>query len=74
MQKIGLFLLAAGVAVIVGYIIWGFVEYLVGFLPWPLRIAIAAIPAGGILILASLIWERMKKSKEEKEKFKGVNQ
>ncbi|MCD5413190.1 MAG: hypothetical protein LR006_03700 [Dehalococcoidia bacterium] len=74
MQKIGLFLLAAGAAVIVGYGVYYLVEYVVGHLAWPLRIAIAAAPAGGILILASLIRERVKKSKEEGDRFKGVDQ
>jgi hypothetical protein len=41
-------------------------------LPLPVKIAIAAIAVGLIILLASLGWERFRTSKEEKEKFKGV--
>jgi membrane protein implicated in regulation of membrane protease activity len=74
MQKIGLFLLAAGAAVIVGYWIYGFIEWVAPLLPWPLKAAIVAFLLGGIVIVASLIRERVKKSKEEERKFKGVDQ
>ena len=74
MQKIGLLLLVASVAVIVGYFVYYLVEHVVGHLAWPLRIAIAAAPVGGILILVSLIREKVKKSKEEGDRFKGVDQ
>ncbi|MBT9148843.1 MAG: hypothetical protein AAGB97_04560 [Dehalococcoidia bacterium] len=73
MQKIGLLLILVGVATIVGYQIYAFVEWVAPLLPWPLRVAIAAPGVGGILILASLIRERIKGSKEEREKFKGVD-
>ncbi len=74
MQKIGLLLLLIGVATIAGYWIYGFVEWVAPLLPWPLRVAIAGGAVGGILILTSLIRERMKKSKEDEERFKGVDQ
>jgi hypothetical protein len=38
----------------------------------PVKIAIAAIAVGLIILLASLGWERYRASKEEKEKFKEV--
>jgi len=41
-------------------------------LPLPVKIAIAAIAVGLIILLASLGWERYRASKEEKEKFKEV--
>jgi hypothetical protein len=43
-------------------------------LPLPVKIAIAAIAVGLIILLASLGWERYRTSKEEKEKFKEVDQ
>jgi len=73
MQRIGLFLLAGGAAVVVGYWVYGFIEWVAPLLPWPFKAAIVAFLLGGILILASLIRERVKKSKEE-DKFKGVDQ
>jgi len=74
MQKIGLLLLLIGVATIVGYMIYGFVEWVAPLLPWPLKIALVGVGVGGILLLASLIRERIKGSKKEREKFKGVDQ
>jgi hypothetical protein len=38
----------------------------------PVKIAIAAIAVGLIILLASLGRERYRASREEKEKFKGV--
>ncbi len=73
MQRIGLFLLLGGAAVVAGYMIYGFVEWIAPLMPWPLRTAIAAAGVGGILILGSLIRERVKGSKKEREKFKGVD-
>jgi hypothetical protein len=40
----------------------------------PVKIAIAAIVVGLIILLTSLGWERYRASKEEKEKFKGVEE
>ena len=74
MQKIGIFLLAAGAAVVVGYLIYAFIEFMAPLLPWPFKAAIVAFLLGGIVILASLIRERVKKSKEEGDRFKGVDQ
>jgi hypothetical protein len=44
------------------------------FLSWPLvaKIGIAAVAVGLTVLLASLGWERYRASREEKEKFKGV--
>ncbi|MCL0069861.1 hypothetical protein M1O56_00265 [Dehalococcoidia bacterium] len=74
MLKIGLFLLAAGAAVVVGYFVYAFIEFLAPFLPWPFKAAIVAFLLGGIVIVASLIRERVKKSKEEGDRFKEVEQ
>jgi len=74
MQKIGLLLLLIGVATITGYWIYAFVKVVAPYLPWPLILALAGIGLGSILLLASLIRERIKGSKKEREKFKGVDQ
>lgn len=58
-QKIGFLLFAAGTAVIVGYGIYDFIEFLVPLGHWSFAIATVAFFLGGIFILASLIWERM---------------
>jgi uncharacterized integral membrane protein len=73
MQKIGLLLLLIGAGTAVGFLIYWFVWPLILFMPWPARIAIAGGAVGGILILASLIRERIKRAKKEEEKFKGVD-
>ena len=72
MRKIGGILLAVGLGILVGWGLYWF--FRLAFLSWPLpvKIAIAAIAVGLIILLASLGWERHRAAKEEKEKFKEV--
>jgi Flp pilus assembly protein TadB len=72
LRKIGGILVAVGLAILVGwglYLVFGLVF---PWLPLPVKIAFAAIAIGLILLLASLVRERYRASKEEKEKFKEV--
>ena len=72
MRKIGGILLAAGLGILVGWGLYWFFHLQFLSLSLPVKIAIAAIVVGLIILLASLGWERYRASKEEKEKFKGV--
>jgi multisubunit Na+/H+ antiporter MnhC subunit len=72
MQKLGIYLLLAGIIVAVGYGIYCFFAFAFQSMPIALKIAIVAVGVGLLFILASLIKERVKASKEEEEKFKGV--
>jgi membrane protein implicated in regulation of membrane protease activity len=72
MRKIGGILLAIGLGILVGcglYLVFGL---LFPWLPLPVKIAFATIAVGLILLLASLVRERYRASKEEKDKFKEV--
>jgi Flp pilus assembly protein TadB len=72
MRKIGGVLLAVGMGILIGwglYLIFGLVF---PWLPLPVKIALAAIAIGLILLLASLVWERRKASQQEDDKFKEV--
>ena len=72
MRKIGGILLGIGLGILV---VWGLYWFFrLAFLSWPLpvKIAIAAIAIGLIILLASLGRERYRASKEEREKFKEV--
>jgi len=72
MRKIGGILLATGLGILVGWGLYWFFKLAFLSLPLPVKIAIAAIAVGLIILLVSLGWERYRASKEEKEKFKGV--
>lgn len=72
MRKIGGILLGVGLGILAG---WGFYQLFSRAFPsWPLpvKIAVAAIAIGLIILLVSLGRERYRTSKEEKGKFKGV--
>jgi hypothetical protein len=69
---IGGILMAVGLSILVGWGLYWFFRLAFLSLPLPVKIAIAAIVVGLIILLASLGWERYQTSKEEKEKFKGV--
>ena len=72
MRKIGGILLAVGLGILVGWGLYWFFRLQFLSLSLPVKIAIAAIAVGLVILLASLGWERYRASKEEKEKFKGV--
>jgi len=73
MQKVGIYLLLAGIVVSIGYAIYRFFAFGFQSISMPLKVAIVAIVIGTFFVLASLIKERIKTSKEEREKFKGVD-
>jgi len=72
LRKIGGILLAIGLGILLGWGLYWFFHSAFLSLPLPVKIAIAAIALGLIILLASLGWERFRASKEEKEKFKGI--
>jgi ABC-type antimicrobial peptide transport system permease subunit len=74
MNRIGVILLATGVGVLIGWGLYWFFRLAFPGLPLPLKIGIAAIVVGLIVLLASLIRERRRVSKEDKERFKGVEE
>jgi hypothetical protein len=72
LKKIGGILLAVGLGILIGWGLYWFFHSAFLSLPLPVKIAIAAIAVGLIILLASLGWERHRVSREEKEKFKEV--
>ena len=72
MKKIGGILLAVGLGILIGWGLYWFFSLAFLSLPLPVKIAIAAIVVGLVILLASLGWERYRALKEEKEKFKEV--
>ena len=72
MRKIGGILLAIGLSILIGWGLYWFFNLAFRSLPLPVKIAIAALAVGLIILLVSLVWERHRASKEEKEKFKEV--
>jgi hypothetical protein len=72
LRKIGGILLAVGLGILIGWGLYWFFRLAFLELPLPVKIAIAAIVVGLIILLASLGWERHRASREEKEKFKEV--
>jgi hypothetical protein len=72
LRKFGGILLAVGLGILVGWGLYWFFRLAFLSLPLLVKIAIAAIAVGLIILLASLGWERYRASKEEKEKFKEV--
>jgi len=69
MRASGVFMFLAGVVIIAFYIIYELLKIIV-FIPSKMRIAVALIVVGGLLVLASMIKERVSDSKGES--FKGV--
>jgi hypothetical protein len=65
-------LLAVGLGILIGWGLYWFFRLAFLWLPLPVKIAIAAIAVGLVILLASLIWERHRVSREEKERFKEV--
>ena len=72
MRKIGGILLAIGLGILAGWGLYQLFGRAFPSLPLPVKIAITAIVIGLIILLASLGWEKLRISKEEKEKFKEV--
>jgi predicted Abi (CAAX) family protease len=69
MRTAGIFMVLGGIAIIVVYIVYKLLEAIV-LIPSEVKIAVALIVVGGLLILASMIKERISDSKDES--FKGV--
>ena len=69
MRTSGIFMVLSGSAIIVFYIIYELLKVIV-FIPSKMRIAVALILVGGLLVLASMIKERVSDSKGES--FKRV--
>ncbi len=66
MKNLGLGIFIIGVALFVGYVIYSIISFLFKFtLPIILEIALILIFTGFIILLISLIIERVKKGKEE---------
>ncbi|MGB9749493.1 MAG: hypothetical protein ACPLWB_01420 [Caldisericia bacterium] len=66
MKNLGITIFILGVAIFVGYVIYQIITILFKFtLPIVLEIAIILIFSGFIIILLSLIFEKIKKGKEE---------
>jgi Zn-dependent protease with chaperone function len=72
LRKLGGFFLIVGLGILIGWGLYWFFGLAFLELPLALKIAIAAIVVGLILLLASLARERYRASKEEKDKFKEV--
>jgi len=72
LKKIGGILLAVGLGTLIGWGLYWFFRLAFLSLPLPVKIAVAAIAVGLIILLASLGWERYRASREEKERFKGI--
>ena len=72
MRRIGGTLLAIGLGILMGWGLYWFFRLAFLSLPLAVKIAIAAITIGLVMLLASLGLERYRVSKEEKEKFKEV--
>ena len=73
MRRIGGITLGIGLGVLA---VWGLYHYvrwtLLGSLPWPVKLAIAAVGIGLIILLVSLGCERHRTARDEKERFKEV--
>ncbi|MBE0479582.1 MAG: hypothetical protein IBX68_01235 [Dehalococcoidia bacterium] len=70
MRIIGAFLLIAGGVTALGSILYWFVTAIIDFLPLVLKAAIVAAIVGFVLLMVSLIRERVRASKTEE--FKEV--
>jgi len=72
LRKVGGTLLAVGLGILVAWGLYWFFRLAFLELPLAVKIAIAAIAVGLIILLASLSRERYRASKEEKDRFKEV--
>ena len=72
MRKTGGILLGIGLGILAGWGLYRFFRYALPALPLPVKIAIAAIAIGFIILLTSLVRERRRASREERNRFKGV--
>jgi hypothetical protein len=72
LRKTGGILLAIGLGILIGWGLYWFFRLAFISLPLPVKIAIAAIAVGLIILLASLGWERYRTSGQERDKFKEV--
>ena len=70
MRTSGIFMVLAGIVIIAFYIIYELLKVIVFLIPNNMRIALALILVGGLLVLASVIKERVSDSKGEF--FKGI--
>lgn len=72
LRKAGLILVGVGGATLVAYIGYYYVTLFLlnAVIPFPIRLALTAIPLGLLLVLASLVRERLRDKK--REDFKGV--
>ena len=68
MRKLGFILMIAGLVVVLGYSIYYFV--IVSDIPLAIRVAVPAMLLGLILLLVSVVRERLEASK--KETFKEI--
>ena len=73
MRRIGGVLLGVGLGVLLGWGLYWFFRLAFLGLPLPLKIAIAAIVVGLLLLLASLGRERYRTSRQAKETFREVD-
>jgi membrane protein implicated in regulation of membrane protease activity len=65
MLLLGAFLLIAGCVVGIGYLLYWFFSAVADVIPLPLKVAIAAAAIGLLLLLASIVRDRLKASKAE---------
>ena len=70
MRIVGVFLLIAGGVTALGLILYWFVTAIIGFLPLVLKAAIVTAIVGFILLMVSLIRERIRAARTEE--FKEV--
>jgi hypothetical protein len=70
LRKIGGILLAVGLGILIGWGLYWFFRLAFLSLPLPVKIAIAAISVGLIILLVSLGRERYGASRAEEKKFK----
>lgn len=67
-------MLAVGLGILIGWGLYWFFRSAFLWLPLPVKVAAAAIAVGLIILLVSLGRERYRASKEERDKFKEVDQ
>ncbi|UCC60847.1 MAG: hypothetical protein JSV02_03225 [Dehalococcoidia bacterium] len=71
MRKLGALLLIGGIAVATVYLLYWFFSAVAEDMPVALKVAVALAATGLLLLILSIIRERLKASKEE-EGLKGV--
>lgn len=72
MRKIGGALLGIGLGILVGWGFYWFFDLVFPELHTAVKIGITSVVIGLAILLASLVRERIKTSKEERNRFKGV--